>query len=258
MTNANGHIGSLKSIEPRAGPVTLDRSTQTDPVFRGQDAVQDVVSLSRCVKSLELEDALPPGQPVEGTRAKLHRVPGMEEEDEEQDEDDEAGGEQEKELSWTSSVEEPIQPTTIRGLQREDYQDGSSSPEEVASPSASVRTSDPNLGSRCGPLATIQEGQKAPLCVSSLHHRHLHNHLLSCDWTAWLMSHNSTLSLNLICVTANPSCSANPLIKHSASGCQVVIRPCYRREPKGNDMLCHHITFHLFEWGGLGKHKATA
>ncbi|XP_034471521.1 echinoderm microtubule-associated protein-like 3 isoform X2 [Hippoglossus hippoglossus] len=163
VTNANGHIGSLKSIEPRPGPVTLDRSTQTDPILRGQDAAQDVIALSRCVKSLELEDALPPGQPVEGTRAKLHRVPGMEEEDEEQDEDEEAGGEQEKELSWTSSVEEPIQPTTIRGLQREDSQDGSSSPEEVASPSATVRTSDPNLGSRCGPLATIQEGQKAPL-----------------------------------------------------------------------------------------------
>ncbi|XP_062240136.1 echinoderm microtubule-associated protein-like 3 isoform X1 [Platichthys flesus] len=163
VTNANGHIGGLKSLEPRPGPVTLDRSTQTDPIIRGQDAVQDGISLSRCVKSLELEDALPPGQPVEGTRAKLHRVPGMEEEDEEQDEDEEAGGEQEKELSWTSSVEEPIQPTTIRGLQRDDYQDGSSSPEEVASPSASVRTSDPNLSSRCGPLATIQEGQKAPL-----------------------------------------------------------------------------------------------
>ncbi|XP_069374524.1 echinoderm microtubule-associated protein-like 3 isoform X1 [Paralichthys olivaceus] len=161
VTNANGHIGSLKSTEPR--PVTLDRSTQTDPIFRGQDAVQDMISLSRCVQSLNLEDALPPGQPVEGTRAKLHRVPGMEEEDDEQDEDEEAGGEQEKELSWTSSVEEPIQPTTIRGIQREDFQDGSCSPEEVASASPSVRTSDQNHSSRCGPLAPIQEGQKAPL-----------------------------------------------------------------------------------------------
>uniref|UniRef100_A0AAQ5ZYQ5 HELP domain-containing protein n=1 Tax=Amphiprion ocellaris TaxID=80972 RepID=A0AAQ5ZYQ5_AMPOC len=32
-----------------------------------------------------------------------------------------------KELAWTSLVEEPIQPTTIRGLQREDFQDGSCS-----------------------------------------------------------------------------------------------------------------------------------
>uniref|UniRef100_A0A8D3DY88 EMAP like 3 n=1 Tax=Scophthalmus maximus TaxID=52904 RepID=A0A8D3DY88_SCOMX len=97
----------------------------------------------RCVQSLNLEDALPPGQHVAGTRAKLHRTPGMEEEDEEQEEDEE-GGEQEKELSRTSSLEEPIQPTTIRGIQREDYQDGSCSPEEVGSASASVRTSDHN------------------------------------------------------------------------------------------------------------------
>uniref|UniRef100_A0A8D3A4V7 EMAP like 3 n=1 Tax=Scophthalmus maximus TaxID=52904 RepID=A0A8D3A4V7_SCOMX len=101
----------------------------------------------RCVQSLNLEDALPPGQHVAGTRAKLHRTPGMEEEDEEQEEDEE-GGEQEKELSRTSSLEEPIQPTTIRGIQREDYQDGSCSPEEVGSASASVRTSDHNPRSR--------------------------------------------------------------------------------------------------------------
>uniref|UniRef100_A0A8D3A5C2 EMAP like 3 n=1 Tax=Scophthalmus maximus TaxID=52904 RepID=A0A8D3A5C2_SCOMX len=154
------------STEPR--PVTLDRSTQTDPVHRGQEAGQDMVPLARCVQSLNLEDALPPGQHVAGTRAKLHRTPGMEEEDEEQEEDEE-GGEQEKELSRTSSLEEPIQPTTIRGIQREDYQDGSCSPEEVGSASASVRTSDHNPRSRCGPLAPIQEGIKAPLCVISPH-----------------------------------------------------------------------------------------
>uniref|UniRef100_A0A8C4NPR5 EMAP like 3 n=1 Tax=Dicentrarchus labrax TaxID=13489 RepID=A0A8C4NPR5_DICLA len=88
----------------------------------------------RRVQSLQLEDALPQGEAkVEGTRAKLHRVPGLEEEDEEQEEDEEGGGEQEKELSWMSSVEEPIQPTTIRGLQREDFQDRSCSPEELGS-----------------------------------------------------------------------------------------------------------------------------
>uniref|UniRef100_A0A671X5Q0 EMAP like 3 n=1 Tax=Sparus aurata TaxID=8175 RepID=A0A671X5Q0_SPAAU len=64
--------------------------------------------------------------------------------------DEEVGAEQEKELSWMSSVEEPIQPTTIRGLQREDFQDGSCSPEEPGSGSASVRTSEQNLISRSG------------------------------------------------------------------------------------------------------------
>lgn len=160
------------SVEPR--PATLDRSIQTDPIPPEQDVGQDRVPLPMHAQSLNLEDALLPGQPLEGTRAKLHRIPGMEE-DEEQDEDEEGGGEQEKELSWTSSVEEPIQPTTIRGVQREDFQDGSCSPEDPGSASASVRTSDR------GPLAPIQEGQKAPLCVISPHHRCLHNHLLSCD-----------------------------------------------------------------------------
>uniref|UniRef100_A0A8C3GC84 EMAP like 3 n=1 Tax=Cyclopterus lumpus TaxID=8103 RepID=A0A8C3GC84_CYCLU len=75
--------------------------------------------------------------------------------------EDEGGGEQEKELSWTSSVEEPIRPTTIRCLQREDFQDGSCSSEQLGS--ASIRTSDSNLSSRSGPLSPIQEGEKKPL-----------------------------------------------------------------------------------------------
>uniref|UniRef100_A0AAQ5X1U1 HELP domain-containing protein n=1 Tax=Amphiprion ocellaris TaxID=80972 RepID=A0AAQ5X1U1_AMPOC len=157
-TNANGHIVSM---DHQTKPATLDRSTQTEPTLSVQDAGQDRLTLSRRVQSLHLEDALFPSEPLpEGTRAKLHRVPGMEEEDEEQEEDEEGGGEQEKELAWTSLVEEPIQPTTIRGLQREDFQDGSCSPEEPGSASVSLRTSDQNLSSRSGPLSTIQEGQK--------------------------------------------------------------------------------------------------
>lgn len=165
MTNTNGHIGSSVSMQPIPKPTTTDRSTQTEPTLPGQDTGHDRVLLHRRVQSLQLEDALPPGQPVvEGTRGKLHRVPGLEEEDEEQEEDEE-GVEQEKDLSWMSSVEEPIQPTTIRGLQREDFQDGSCSPEEPGPGSPSVRSIDQNLSSRSGPLTTIQEGEKKPLCV---------------------------------------------------------------------------------------------
>ncbi|XP_068443305.1 echinoderm microtubule-associated protein-like 3 isoform X1 [Clinocottus analis] len=160
VTNANGHIGNPVSMTPSPRPATLDRSTQTEPSLPGKDTGQDRVPLHRRVQSLQLEDALPPVQPlVEGTRAKLHRAPGLEEEEEE--EEDEGEGEQEKELSWTSSVEEPIQPTTIRGLQRGDFQDGSCSPEQLGS--ASVRTSDSNLSSRSGPLIPIQEAEKKPL-----------------------------------------------------------------------------------------------
>lgn len=163
----NGHNvnGSSVSVKSSLRPATLDRSTQTEPPLPGQDTGQDWVPLPRQVQSLQLEDALPPGEPVvEGTRAKLHRIPGLEEDDEEQEEDEEGGGEQEKELSWMS-VEEPIQPTTIRGLQREDFQDGSCSPEEPGSGVSSVRSSDQNLSSRSGALSPIQEGEKKPLCV---------------------------------------------------------------------------------------------
>ncbi|KAM8747140.1 echinoderm microtubule-associated protein-like 3 isoform 1-T1 [Acanthopagrus schlegelii] len=161
VPNTNGHIGGSESMKPSPRPATLDRSTQTEPTLPGLDTQR--VPLPRRVQSLQLEDALPPGEPVvEGTRGKLHRVPGLEE-DEEQEEDEEVGAEQEKELSWMSSVEEPIQPTTIRGLQREDFQDGSCSPEEPGSGSASVRTSEQNLISRSGPLSPIQEGEKKQL-----------------------------------------------------------------------------------------------
>lgn len=169
--------------EPTPRPVTLDRSTQTEPSILGRDTGQERVPAPKRAQSLHLEDALPPGQPtLEAHRAKLHRVPGMEEEDEEQEEDEEGRSEQEKELSWTSSVEETIQPTTITGLQREDFQDGTCSPEESSSASPLVRTSEQNLNPRSGPLSTIQEGEKQSLCVtSSSYASSLHNQLLPCD-----------------------------------------------------------------------------
>lgn len=148
---------------PAAAAATVDRSTQTEALEPGRELGQARAPLPRQVQSLQLEDALPPV--AEGLRAKLHRVPGLEEEDEEQEEDEEGAGEQEKELSWMSSVEEPIQPSTIRGLQREDFQDGSCSPDEPGSGSSSIRSSDPNLSTRSGPLSPIQEGEKKTLCV---------------------------------------------------------------------------------------------
>lgn len=180
VTSANGHIGNPVSVEPR--PATLDRSTQTEPMLPGQDAGQDRAPPPRRAQSLHLEDALPSEPPVEETRAKLHCVPGMEEEDEE---DEEGGGEQEKELNWTSSVEEHIQPTTIKGLQKEEFQDRSCSPDESGPASTSVKTSDQNISSRNGPLSPIHEGEKTALCVISLYRCCLNNNRLS--WlTAWL------------------------------------------------------------------------
>lgn len=169
MTDANGLIESPVSKELQTRPATLDRSTQTEP------SLQDRVPLPKRIQSLHLEDALLLGNSMlEGTRAKLHRTPGMEEEDEEQEED-EGVGEQE-----TLSVEEPIQPTMIRSHQREDSQDGSCSPEETGS----FRNSDQNLSSRSGPLSSIQEGEKSlcvlfPQCCFFLNHYLFHKYLKS-------------------------------------------------------------------------------
>lgn len=180
VTNANSQRGSSASTDIQTVPATVDKSTQTESTLPGQDSGQDSgqdrVPLHGRVQSLQLEDALVEGPSVsEGNRAKLHRVPGMEEEDEEPEEDEGGGrGEQEKELTWASSVEEPIQPTTIRGLQREDLQDGSCSPEEPGSASASFKSSDQNLSSRSGPLSPIHEKEKA-LCVILPHCRVLYN-----------------------------------------------------------------------------------
>ncbi|XP_030579061.1 echinoderm microtubule-associated protein-like 3 isoform X1 [Archocentrus centrarchus] len=162
LSDTNGQVGSSASVELQIRPATLDRSTQTESTLLDRDAEQDRVPLHRRVQSLSLEDALLEGeQPPEpeGIRAKLHRAPGMEEEEEELEED-EGGrrGEHEKDLTWVSSVEEPIQPTTIRGLQSEDFLDGSCSPEEPGS--ASFRSSDQNPSPRSGPLSPIHEGQK--------------------------------------------------------------------------------------------------
>lgn len=241
VTSANGHIGIPVSMESR--PSAVDRSTQTEPTLPGQDAGQDRVLPPRRAQSLNLEDALPP-EPIEETRAKLHRVPGMEEEDEE---DKEAGGEQEKELSWTSSVEEPIQPTMIRGLLKEEFQHRSCSPDEPGSALTSVKTSDQNISSRNGPLSPIQEGEKTALCVISLHHNVLT--IIIClvidCMTAWLyILEKSILYLILTCGFANPSSGANLHMK------QVPLpwfELCYVRA--GNlwrdDVLCRHVHFSL-------------
>lgn len=214
VTSVNGHNVNGNSVPSKSSSraATVDRSTQTDSNFSGLDTGQDRVPLPRQVQSLQLEDALPPAEPmVEGTRAKLHRTPVLEEEDEEQEEDELGGGEQEKELSWMSSVEEPIQPTTIKGLQREDFQDGSCSPDEPSSGSSSVRNSEQNLSSRSGALSPIQEGEKKPLCVHPPPSPFKISLLIIIFSTASdCMDSNNTIFLILTCVTLKPSCAAIP------------------------------------------------
>ncbi|XP_076007120.1 echinoderm microtubule-associated protein-like 3 isoform X2 [Genypterus blacodes] len=152
VTHQNGFPVSPESLGPRFRPATLDSSTQTELPIPGRVPLV----LTRAVQSLQLEDALPAGHSiVGGTRAKLNRVPGLEEEDDPQEDDED--GEQKKELGWTALVEEPIHPTTIRGLQRED---STFTPEDnVSAPSGK----DQSPASRPGPVSAIVEGEKKPL-----------------------------------------------------------------------------------------------
>uniref|UniRef100_A0A674DX99 EMAP like 3 n=1 Tax=Salmo trutta TaxID=8032 RepID=A0A674DX99_SALTR len=121
-------------------------------------------SLADALRRLRLHDQLIPllRQQLIGSRAKLHRIQGLEEDEE---------VEKEKDLSRASSVEEPIHPTTIRSLQREDLQDPNGSTESLSSARQTPISGSPAPpkdlppSPRSGPLSTILEGQNKPLCM---------------------------------------------------------------------------------------------
>uniref|UniRef100_A0A8C7ZB26 EMAP like 3 n=1 Tax=Oryzias sinensis TaxID=183150 RepID=A0A8C7ZB26_9TELE len=155
--SANGHTGSPAAAELQSRPASRDQSTQTEP----SPQEPDQNTLPPNDKSLDPEGGCLCGQTLPNeSRAKLVRVPGLEDEEEDDEDQDDEGGEQEKELSLTSSMEESVQSDLVRGLQREDSHDGSCSSEEPSSSSASLSSSTQNLSSRSGPLSTIQEGEK--------------------------------------------------------------------------------------------------
>ncbi|KAF6730855.1 Echinoderm microtubule-associated protein-like 3 [Oryzias melastigma] len=157
VNSANGHTGSPAAVKlPR--PTSMDQSTQTEPTLSPQEPEQNTLSLHG--KSRNVEEGFPLDQTAaDQSRAKLIRIPGLEEEeDDDEDQEDEGGGEQEKELNFT--MEETVQPDMVQVLQREDSQDGSCSSEEPSSSTASLTNSNQNLSSRSGPLTTIQEGEK--------------------------------------------------------------------------------------------------
>ncbi|CAL9694578.1 unnamed protein product [Knipowitschia caucasica] len=165
----NGISAGPASAEPAFSSVqTQNRSTQTEQAsfpLETPPHTRLTLDLNRGLRSLHLEDGLPPGDSnrsfSESSRTKLHRVPSVDEEAEEPEED-EAGEGQDKELGWASELEEPVQPSSIRTLQREDYQDCSSSPDEQSPTSTLGRSSDQH-NPRSAPLSPIQEGDKVPL-----------------------------------------------------------------------------------------------
>lgn len=156
----NNSVHKTNGPTLQADPLTEDRSTQTEPPLSGPAQSRLTLDLSRGVRSLQLEDGLPPdtSQSGEATRAKLHREAGIDEETEEPEED-EGGGGQDKELGWACDLEEPIQPSSIKTLQRENCLERSSSPDEQSP--TSTRGSEQNP--RSAPLSPIQEGDKQPL-----------------------------------------------------------------------------------------------
>ncbi|RXN06069.1 echinoderm microtubule-associated -like 3 [Labeo rohita] len=154
-TAENGE-GGAKTISSHK-PSTSDRSTQTEPWIPNHEAVP--LALTRGIQSLSLEDALTESVPyADETRTKLRG------EDEDADE-----YERGKDQTWSSIVEETIQPTTIRTLQQqqskgsEDSQGSCPQTPTSSSPAPpKERTSSPHGG----PLSPIREGEKM-LCVDA-------------------------------------------------------------------------------------------
>uniref|UniRef100_A0A8C8GY99 EMAP like 3 n=1 Tax=Oncorhynchus tshawytscha TaxID=74940 RepID=A0A8C8GY99_ONCTS len=137
----------------------------------------------------QIIDALPEGMSLtEEAQAKFHHIQGLELE-----EKDEEG--EEKDLSWASSVEEAIHPTAIRNLQRDDHQDPNGSTESLSSASQTPISGSPappkdlSASSRSGPLSTILEGKKKPLCVVATSTSLLHSYLISCLTLFFTLSH---------------------------------------------------------------------
>lgn len=202
----NGHYGDNGSLAPMCKPPTYDRATQTELTPLGQDQVLDRVplALTSDIQSLSLEDALPKGISLtEGSWAKLHRIQGLEEEDEEV--------EKEKDLSRASSVEEPIHPTTIRSLQREDLQDPNGSTESLSSARQTPISGSPAPpkdlppSPRSGPLSTILEGQNKPLCVI------VSSSFSSSPFLPDCMAFGDKSPILYACVSTNPQCQNSNL-----------------------------------------------
>uniref|UniRef100_A0A8C1K8Z2 EMAP like 3 n=1 Tax=Cyprinus carpio TaxID=7962 RepID=A0A8C1K8Z2_CYPCA len=92
---------------PLHKPSTSDRCTQTEPWIPNHETVP--LALTPAIQSLSLEDALPESiQFTDETPIKLRR--------EEEDAFEEEMG---KDQTWSSLVEETIQPTTVRTLQQQ-------------------------------------------------------------------------------------------------------------------------------------------
>ncbi|XP_030635536.1 echinoderm microtubule-associated protein-like 3 [Chanos chanos] len=156
VTNSAGNVESNRLNARPSSPMqkqgTHDRATQTESSVLGLDRVP--LALTRTVQSLSLEDALPDSIQAAETTLKKQQGESLEEEEK-------GGSGGEKDSTWSSLVEEPIQPTTIRGLQANqnrglEDQQGPGPHTPMSDSPAPPKEQSPHSG----PLSTIQELEK--------------------------------------------------------------------------------------------------
>ncbi|XP_005172258.2 echinoderm microtubule-associated protein-like 3 isoform X1 [Danio rerio] len=144
-TAENGE-GGAKTI-PSHKPSTSERCTQTDPWIPNHESFP--LALTRRVQSLSLEDALLEGTPF---------TDEIQTKEEDADED-----EGKKDQTWSSIVEDTIQPTTIRTLQQQhskSSEDSQGSCPQTPTSSSPAPPKEPTSSPHGGPLSPIQEGEK--------------------------------------------------------------------------------------------------
>lgn len=152
-TAENGE-GGAKTISSHR-PSTSDRCTQTEPWIPNHETVP--LALTQPVQSLSLEDALLESVPfADETPIELHREAEAAEE-----------VERGKDQPWSSIVEDAIQPTTIRTLQKQHSkgsEDSQGSCPQTPTSSSPAPPKEPTFSPHGGPLSLIREGEKM-MCV---------------------------------------------------------------------------------------------
>lgn len=147
----NGESSRALSI-PSLKTGSSEKATQTEPWI--PEPERTPLALTRASKSLSLEDALPEG--VSLMDKALHKT----QQESQEDEDNE-----EKDKSWQYKMEETIQPTTIKSLQKQHSKSSEESQGSAPQTPTSSSPAPPKEPTHSGALSPIMEGDKKLLCV---------------------------------------------------------------------------------------------
>ncbi|XP_060730251.1 echinoderm microtubule-associated protein-like 3 isoform X1 [Tachysurus vachellii] len=142
----NGESSRALSI-PSLKTGTSEKATQTEPWI--PEPERTPLALTRASKSLSLEDALPEG--VSLMDKALHKARQESQEDEDNEE---------KEKSWQYKMEETIQPTTIKSLQKQHSKSSEESQGSAPQTPTSSSPAPPKEPTHSGALSPIMEGEK--------------------------------------------------------------------------------------------------